>query len=121
MRWGRSVGWSSPAAVHPGVHGEAREDLDVAAREALPLVLAHDLRANRLEHRRVERRLLARELADLVGLDLLGQVLRDLGLRAPQDERVDRRAEALGRRAIPRVDGARIALLELVERTEQAR
>ena len=76
---------------------EAGEDLDLALREALALDLAHDLRAHLLEHGRVERRLLAGELADLVGLDLLGQILRDLCLRAAQDERVDRRAEALRR------------------------
>ena len=50
---------------------EAREDLDVAPREPLPLDLAHDLRAHLLEDGRVERRLLAGELAELVGLDLL--------------------------------------------------
>jgi hypothetical protein len=75
---------------------EAGEDLDVALREPLALDLAHDLRAHLLEHRRVERRLLARELAEVVGLDLLGEILGDLGLRAPQDERVDGRAQALG-------------------------
>ena len=37
--------------------------------------VAHDLRAHLLEHGGVERRLLAGELAELVGLDLLRQVL----------------------------------------------
>ena len=69
----------------------------LAARQPLALDLAHDLRAHLLEHRRVERRLLAGELAELVGLDLLGQVLGDLGLGAAQDERVDRGAQALRR------------------------
>ena len=99
---------------------EAGEDLDVALRHALTLDLAHDLRAHFLEDRRVERRLLAGELAELIGLDLLGEILRDLGLRAAEDERVDRGAEALGGLLIARVDGTRVTLLELVERAEQA-
>ncbi len=99
---------------------EAGEDLDVAARQPLAFDLAHDLRAHFLEHRRVERRLLAGELAELVGLDLLRQILRDLGLRAAQDEGVDRRAQPLGGALVARVDGARVALLELVERPEEA-
>ena len=100
---------------------EPREDLDVAPREPLPLDLAHDLRAHLLEDRAVEPGLLAGELAEVVGLDLLGQVLGDLGLGAPEDERVDRRAQASRGLLVPGVDGARVALLELVERPEEAR
>ncbi len=44
---------------------EAREDLDVAARQTAALDLAHDLRPDLLEDRGVEGRLLAGELAEL--------------------------------------------------------
>ena len=54
---------------------EAGQDLDVASRQPLALDLAHDLSAHLFQDGRVERGLLARELAELVGLDLLGQVL----------------------------------------------
>src|SRR5262249_55203851 len=100
---------------------EAREDHDVAAGQPVALDLAHDLRAHLLEDRGVERRLLAGELAELIGLDLLWEVLRDLGLRAAQDEGVDRRAQPIGRALVAAVDGPRVALLELVERPEEPR
>ena len=91
------------------------------APEPLPLDLAHDLRANLFEHGRVERTLFAGELADLVGLDLLGKVLGHFALRAAQNEGVNRGAKAVGRFLIAGVDRSRVALLELVERPEKAR
>ncbi len=101
--------------------GQASEDLDLAAGESLALHLAHDLGAHFLEDGRVERRLFARELAELVGLDLLRQVARHFGLRSTQDEGVDRRAQALGGALVSGVDRPGVALLELVEGTEETR
>ena len=64
-----------------------------ALRSTSPMTCARTSRSDL----RVERRLLAGEIADLIDLDLLGQILGDLGLRAAQDEGVDRGAEALRR------------------------
>jgi hypothetical protein len=69
----------------------------------------------------VDDRCSPREIADLIGLDLLGEVLGDLVLGAPQDERVDRRAQPLRRLVVALLDRASEALLELVERAEQPR
>src|SRR5207248_2168624 len=100
---------------------EAREDLDVALRHSLTLDLAHHLCADFFEDSAVESRLLAGELAELIALDLLGKILGDLGFRASEDERMDRRAKALGGLLVTRVDRSRVALFEFVEWTEETR
>src|SRR5262249_27642656 len=98
---------------------EAGEDLNVALAHPLPLDLAHDLSAHFFEYCTVERGLLARELAEVVGLDLLCEILGDLRFRAAKNERMDRGTQTPGGLLVTRVDRSRVALLELVERTEQ--
>jgi hypothetical protein len=93
----------------------------LALREAHTLHLAHHLRAHLASDLHVDRALLARQIAELIHLDLLGEILGDLLLRAAQDEGVDRRAKTLRGLVVARLDGPREALLELVERAEQAR
>src|SRR6185369_1394252 len=51
--------------------GEAGEDLQLALRETDALDLAEDLRPHLARDLQVERPLLAREIADLIHLDLL--------------------------------------------------
>ena len=75
---------------------EAGEDLDAGSsatpsRSTSPRTCARTSR----DDLRVERPLLAGEIADLIDLDLLGQILGDLLLGAAQDERVDGGAQAL--------------------------
>ncbi len=98
--------------------GERGENLNLRLADALLFDLAEDALANLTKDLLVELGLLLRERHDHLLLDLVRQVLGDVALHAPHDERLDRRPQSIGGLHVSAVDGPRNALLEHLELPE---